>query len=505
MVLAAVVWAIVPLVVLVYHTLNHGGVVSGTDGALAGADQLFYMDAIRQSAQHVLITDHFDLALGQPVFLNPLYLVVGLTWLAGLSIQASYWLLQVLAAPVLAIGALAFVRRYLPSLREQLAAALLGVFYFSPLVALLAWTGTVSGFQRFELDFPAGESTPAWQLWGYPHAAICTGLLAATLAAAGGLAGGVVRRRSVAWMSAAGLLVGWLHPWQGATLIAVLLVLVLYERSRRLAQALVVPALATAAPMVYEAVLVRSDGAWRLDATQNTAGHVSLWMLLVVLLPIAIPAVAGLRAVRTGAFRVVAAAWPMVALAIYFGTSEFPYHALQGISIPLAALAVAGWPRLLARSRRLLAFVGAGLAALSLASGLAYEALTLRDSMRVRVAPYWLTTGERDALAYLDHAPQRGGVFADYYLGMAVPAFTGRRTWLGEWTWTPHFNRRQALADALMQGRMPASAVRRLVADSRARFVLVECDSSARVRQLLGSTVVAAHRFGCTAVYRLRR
>src|SRR5437660_139826 len=81
-----------------------------------------------------------------------------------------------------------------------------------------------------------------------------------------------------------------------------------------------------------------------------------------------------------------------------------------------------------------------------------------------------LTPGERDALSYLDRAPQRGGVFSDYYLGMAVPAFTGRRTWLGEWTWTPHFARRQALAEAVTQARMPAQAARALVARTGARF-----------------------------------
>ncbi|MGI8864998.1 MAG: hypothetical protein ACR2JH_11495 [Solirubrobacteraceae bacterium] len=54
-------WAAIPLLWLAYGTIRHGGVMSGTAGALAGADQLFYMDSIRQSAEHLLITDHFDL------------------------------------------------------------------------------------------------------------------------------------------------------------------------------------------------------------------------------------------------------------------------------------------------------------------------------------------------------------------------------------------------------------------------------------------------------------
>lgn len=36
--------------------------------------------------------------LGQPVFLNPLYLAAGLVWDAAGSIQATFWLLQLLGA-----------------------------------------------------------------------------------------------------------------------------------------------------------------------------------------------------------------------------------------------------------------------------------------------------------------------------------------------------------------------------------------------------------------------
>ena len=38
----ALAWSFVPIALLVYHTLVHGGVLSGTDGPLAGADQQFY-------------------------------------------------------------------------------------------------------------------------------------------------------------------------------------------------------------------------------------------------------------------------------------------------------------------------------------------------------------------------------------------------------------------------------------------------------------------------------
>jgi hypothetical protein len=504
--LIAVVWAAVPLIVLGLHVLRHGGVLTGADGALAGADQMLYMDEIRQSAQHVLITDHFDLAIGRPVFVDPLLLITGLVWLAGVSIAATFWLLQLLAAPVLAAGTFAFVARCLSSTRARVLALVLGLFYLSPLVPLLVWTGAVTPFQHFALIFPAGEAMPAWQLWGYPHAAVCMGLLAASLAGACAVADGSDgRRRLVVGVSAAALIVGWLHPWQGATLIAVLTALAVRSRSRAVAQRLLIPILAAAAPMLYEAILARTDAAWRIESASSAVGHVPTWMLLVTVLPLGFVAMTGIRAVPRP-MRDALVAWPVAGLAIYFATSTFPYHALQGISIPLAVLAVAAFDRQADRMRRLRAvrWLGAGLATLCVAAGVSFEAVTFADSMRSSVASYWLGRGSRAALAYLDRSRERGGVFAAYHIGMAVPAFTGRRTWLGEWTWTPDFSRRQTLADELIGGRMAPVAARALVAAAGARFVLVECEPPHSLRSLLGPMVVSERRFGCASVYVLR-
>ena len=277
----ALVWAAVPMVVLVYHTLRHGGVLTGTDSPLPGADQLFYMDSIRQSGTHLLIADHFDLVLGRAVFLHPLYLLAGIVWRLGVPLQAAFWALSLLAAPALALGALALGRGCLHGRGERAAAVAVGVFYMSPLVPLLAWSGAVGAFQRFELETPAGESMPAWQLWGYPHSAVAVGLLALALAGAASIAAGAAAsRRRLAWMAAAAALAAWLHPWQGAIFIAVAVVLAaLSARSWALGRALAVPVLAAVAPIAYEEILVHTDAAWRLDSVQNVAAHVPLWML----------------------------------------------------------------------------------------------------------------------------------------------------------------------------------------------------------------------------------
>lgn len=517
-------WAAIPVFWVALEALRHGGIPSGTDGALAGADQLYYMDSIRQSGEHVLIGDNFAIALGQPVYLNPLYLLGGALWRLGIPIQVCLWLLQGLGAVALALGAARLAAAVLPGARARLAALGLGLFYLSPLVALPALSHAIGPLTRFELNFPAGESMPAWQLWGYPHSPISVAALAYVLCGLASLtrsapssgargSGGSPGARSepprarLALMCGASALLAWLHPWQGATLILVLGALALDRRAAVPLRALVASAVSAALPLGYEAILSRSDAAWRLDARQNAVGHVPLWMLLVALGPLVVGAVGGVRSVGVQPWRTILVAWPAAAVAVYLATNQFPYHALEGASLPLAVLAVAGWRgacrRLSAPRRR--AALGVGLAAILLGAGcgVAYEAVTFRDSLASGAAPYRLADGERRALAYLDRSPVAGGVLARYYLGMAVPAFTGRHTWVGEFTWTPDFARRVALADRLMSGAMNPAPARALVLGSGVRFLLADCQVRVPLTRLLGSAVGSVRHFGCATVYRV--
>lgn len=501
----ALAWAAVPVVLLAIHTIAHGGVLSGSDGPLAGADQLFYMDSIRQSGAHGLIADHFDLVIGHAVFLNPLYLLAGLLWRAGVSLQAAFWVLKLLAAPALALAAVGVASRALSSAGARTSAVVLALFYFSPVLPLLAWTGVIGPTTRYQLLLPIGESMPAWQLWGYPHVGLTIGLEAGALLGALALAEGrgVIERRSavLAATSAAACLVAWLHPWQGATLILVLAALAAYGRSRRLALLMLLPVAAAAGPLVYEAILPHVDSAWKVDSARNAVGQGPLWTLLVALVPLALPAAFGVRAVPRGPLRVILVAWPLAAVAVYFGTDQFPYHALQGITLPLAVLAVAGWRQLRAPSSVALGLL---VAAAVTVPGAIYEVRTFRDSEHSHVAPYWFTPGERSALRFLEANPAPGGVIARQYLGAAVPAFTGRRTWVGEWTWTPQYGKRALLAEWLMDGVLPRSRARELVSSTGARFALTDCRAPASLGRLLGPLVVSKRAFGCAAVYELR-
>lgn len=244
-------------------------------------------------------------------------------------------------------------------------------------------------------------------------------------------------------------------------------------------------------------MLSHTDASWRLSAGLSRTSHIPLWMLAAGLGPLVLPALAGVRRPSDDGERMLLL-WPPIALGLYLTSREFPFHFLEGISLPLAVLAVRGWQR--ARGGRVLAVIA--VAALTL-PGLVYESIRLRRSVRANVAPYALAPGERRALSYLEGSRHPGGVLARFYLGMTVPAFSGRPTWVGQFAWTPDFDRRMLLADQLLTGGLPGPQARRLVARTGAAFVLADCRARADLRPLLGPLLVDVRRFGCAAVYEL--
>jgi hypothetical protein len=494
---AALAWAATSVALLLLHMARYGGILSGSDGPLAGSDQFLYMDFIRQSGSHLLIGEQFDLTIGHQVYLEPIYLLGGLLWRCGLSIAAAFWSLKLLAAPVLALGICAVVARSVVRPGERLVAVGLALFYMSPLVPVLRWSGAVTGVDAFRMILPAGESMPAWELWGYLHAAVAMGALAFALMGIVSLADGARSRRLIAGTAGCAGLAAWLHPWSGAIFILVTAAILLRAPSRRLLTALMAPLAAVAAPLAYLAILPHVDAGWQTLSRQNGASlaFVPVWMLVVVLLPLAAPAAWGWRAFAAGSLRTVLIAWPLAALAVYVVSPQFRYHALQGISIPLAVLAVAGWREL--RLPRL----GVLAALAAIIAGPAYEVSTLRDSLRAGISPYSFTPDDRHALAYLDQLRTPGGVLSRYYLGMTVPAYTGRRTWIGETTWTPSFAVRRAEAEAAFDGGLSAAQTLRFVRAVAPSYVLRDCGASRSLDQVLTQLPASIHRFGCAAVF----
>ncbi len=478
----------------VWQVVVHGRVWTGTDGVYL-ADQLQYLAWVRDASHHPLVSNLFVLRSTPADYFQPAIAISG-----GLSaLGLAPWLSLLLWKPVAVGGCFLAVRQYvcrsLTGLWSRRAALVLALFFGS--VTIIGGSAGV-----------IGDLFPGFLSWGYVFALMA---LAAIVAALVVYDRAHTRGRIAWWPGLLGALASSLHPWQGEVLIAIVLgaELTLWLGSRparpRLAQASLTVAL-TALPLAYYAILGRADLSWRLArvASKHTFSIWSIALAIGPLLLLALPAY-GTRPRRflPAATRV----WPAAALAVFVvsatGLSATPLHAFQGITIPLAVLAVEGYQRLGALA----------LPRSAVLAGLAVAAFTIPATVdelagaRTLAAPRagsanFITSDERRALDYLARDPQPGGVISRSYLGLLVPGATGRHTLVGDCLWSePHCASRLVAVRNLFEGTVAPEAARAFVRSSGARFLLADCRPTADLVKLLGSLIRSVHRFGCARVY----
>jgi len=485
---------------------------TGTDGPYV-VDQMQYLGWIRDSAHHVLIGDPYQLGASTHDFLHPGLAISGMLNRLGMGAWLAYLIWKPVAVLAFFSAARAFVHRLIPGTAARRFALVIALFFVSPvayLAVLLRWRGSGAAL----LHPYALEMWPGLYFWGYPFTAIAVALVPATL-----LAYERARQRGGVppIVPLLGLLCAWLQPWQGATVIAVLLaseaVMWLGHRAAGV-RLLGVTVSATAIPLLYYSILGRADPTWKLAGVVNRVGPWPWWPLMIALAPLGVLAIfAYMRPARS--FQEVAVrAWPLAAVALYgfiahSGVGTFPVHVLQGLGIPLAVLAVEAvtGSRVNVAGRAKVATAMAALAVLAVPA-FVQELRVARARINVHAGPYaqpyFVTPGERDALDYIERSRITGGVFSQTYLGEAVPALTGRATWVGVPSWTPDFKQRQADANAVFaKGTSPAE-ISRIVRSSGARFVLSDCRDSVDLANALSPWLEATHRFGCASVYVVR-
>jgi hypothetical protein len=485
---AASVWV---LALDVYHDVARSDLVwTGTDGLFLN-DQMQYLAWIQDASKHFVASDMFVLRSTPHDYFQPVIVIS-----AGLhALGVASWLALLLWKPVAVIvaflGVRAFINRTLSSRFDRRAALVLALFF-------AAW-GVVGD-----------EWMPFWT-WGYPF-----GLLA--IAAVTGALVSYDRARTerrFTWIAPLlGLVASFTHPWQGELMILIVVGAELVTCNRRDGlRRLALPAatiIATALPLLYYEALYRFDPAWH--AAQQASRHeYSLSGIIVPLLPLLIVAALAYRRRPRTFIDAATRVWLFAALAIFglsqSGISGTPLHAFDGITIPLAVLAVEA-----ARSvgfRRLPAW---RLVAVALVA-----AATIPGSVsQLKAAKYWATPEghnanfifepERQALDYLASNPRPGGVLARAtYLGLIVPAETGRRTYVGGCLWSePHCVARIIDTRDLFSGAYSPSRAQAYVRSTGARFLLKDCYSPEVLPKLLGSMLVDTKRFGCASVYEVR-
>jgi hypothetical protein len=490
--------------------LTKGRPLSGADGAFAH-DQLQYFTWIREFADHGLVGNQYDLAPDNRVFLHPGFLLSGLLVAAfGLSVPLSYLLWKPVAVVALFAGTLLYVRRLLASTGQRRAALVLALFSVMPASAFVAWTDWGGPRRQFTFDFISGEMWTGQYLLGYLMTGLAVGLMPLVLLSVESWRK-KPRGSMLAWAAVSGLLVAWLQPWQGVTLACIVVTveaLRLLRGRGRPALALALVPLAIAVPLVYYFVLGETDDSWRLASEINAAGTFPewswpWWAIVLTLLPLAAPAALAYRLPASSWQEQAVRVWPFVALAVYLApVGTFPYHAFQGLAIPLSILAVQGLASVWRRPRR--AVVVAALALMVL-PGLAHKMQVFANSIRTAGDPYYILAEEQSALDALEREGRPGGVLSAGYAGSMIPFKTGREVYVGALSWTPNWRTRQRLGDRLFEGEMGAAEARALVRSVPVSFLYGDCrpgivDLSDELRPLLAEV----KRFGCARLYVLR-
>lgn len=496
-----------------WQVLAHGKTWTGTDGVFL-VDQMTYLAWIQDASHHVLVSNLFMLGHSPSDFFEPLIAISG----AMTAIGVAPWLALLVWQPVAVIGLFFAVRAYVfrslgtrPKRRAALVLALFFIGWGAFVAESLVQTGIVA---RLQLSAITNDLWLGFWSWGYPFGLIA---LTATLTAL------VIYDHNrptnrVGWLPPVlGALASSVHPWQGGTLVLVLIGAEAIEwrrgESPRI-RCLMPTLVATVLPAIYFTLLNHLDPSWKLAQTA-ASGSFPLWMVALTVVPLALPAALAYRVPPKTYLALTTRLWPLAAVVLFFisetGLSAAPTHALLGISIPLGILAVEGVGSL--RLERRLPHPGilaAMLISVVLAPPIAYEMSTARRL----TAPgplqgqasgpgdaNFVSHSEREALTYLAQDPTPGGVLTRFYLGTVVPGLTGRPTYVGNPYYSPDYFRRIALTDELFLGVLGPSAARAEALNTRARFLLADCRSPSDLSSELAPISRSVHRFGCATVF----
>jgi hypothetical protein len=510
-------WGVFPVVLLVIHAVHAHARLTGADGLIGadgvlGADQLQYLAWARDAGSHLLASNLFSFTPSGHVYFEPLFALTGALWRIGVPLQVAYLLWKPIAAVAMFVAALAWARRTLgDELRARAAVVALSLFLCTPLAALFSWAQLGSGPLRFQLYLLGDELLPANKLWGYVPSALglalaVLALLATERAIDPGLAASqdaAGRRLSVqrgplalAFLAAGGA--SLLHPWQGPTLVVIFAGVALWRRGRNVL-ALSVPAVGAALPLGYYYVLSHTDAAWKLASHNEMIARLPPLALLAGFGPLALVMVAGVKRPRGVVIEQMLLLWILASFVTYFANDAFAPHALQGLSLPFAVLAVRAWRRL-----RLPAILGAlGIALLTI-PGLAYDARKFVNLAQSPAAQYYLTSSDGRALDWVSAKAPPGGVLAPTPFAIVVPSQTGRKVWVGHGYWSQDYSSRARIVDRLFGGRMRPAAARSFVVQTGASVLVSDCRHRASLVGALRPMLRSVHRFGCASVYVIR-
>jgi hypothetical protein len=476
------------------RVLFDGATWTGTDGVYI-VDQMQYLAWIKDASNHFLVSNLFVLHSTPADYFQPAVVISGGLTALGMSAPLALLLWKPVAVLGFFFAVRAYAQRSVAGLWPRRTVLVLTLFFGSFTLVYGRWS-------------VLGDLFPGFLTWGYVFGLMA---LAAMVWALVTYEDARTTGRRLWLPGVLGGLASLLHPWNGELLMALVVaaeVVMLAGRryGREQIRLTAATLIGTGVPLLYYAILGKADIDWKL--AQLASKHAfSFWSIALACVPLLVPALVAYGRRPTTFLAAATRTWPLGAFAIFLlsGTSlgATPLHAFQGITVPLAVLAVEGF-QILGWSRlRHPVLIGAVLVALFTIPTTVKE-LSISHSLAAptRGNANFIKSDERSALDYLAHDTEPGSVVTQPYLGAAVPGHTGRRTYVGNCLWSePNCPRRATISRALFNGSLTPAAARSFVRASGARFLLADCTTRADMRTLLGPLIRSTHGFGCATVY----
>ncbi|MCX6393984.1 MAG: hypothetical protein NTY57_03920 [Solirubrobacterales bacterium] len=519
------------VIVIVWNALFNGAIWTGALGYVF--DSMQYLAWVREGSDHFLSANLFDTAPLVRDYLNPGLIISSGLHRLGLSIPLAYAFWVPVGIAVVVVAVVKYAGQMLPKGWWRVAAILLALTYKLPIKAILE--GHVPKKSLDATTYAGFDAWPVYWSWGFSLTAVAVALLCFGL-----MRYDAVRSRGIRFsgsLAAIALFCSWLQPWQGATLLGVIIggeiigSLVLKGEDsaglRGRMSLIGTTVLFGMAPLVYYALLGKFDEAWRINGIQanNYVAGASWWTAFAILGPLIVGAAFALR-FRPERFRDVAIRlWPVVAIAqlIVIDATQIgntASHALKGITIPLAILTVIGvapWFAQAAGSRRfgklgpaLSAAIAVVLIGLLTIPGAINQVRLQLDDMKLEGrGGYAISKDDVRALNYIARSPRKGSVYASSLYGSMVPWRTDRATWVGHETWTPRFQGRSYFNEVALVGGLKSVGkgltIAQVVRWTGAAFVLQDCyHSNYYLAKALAPITKTRKNFYCATVYEIK-
>jgi len=394
------------------------------------------------------------------VLIQPFYLALGnLARLLGLPLDLVYHAARLIGAFGMVVAIWLLVARFLESPRVRWTAFLLATVTGGAgwLLYLIAPAQTTS---LAPIEFWLFDAYTFLAALTFPHFCAAILLLVGLFLSFDGWLHAPTWKLTalVAGMS---LLLGWIQPFDLLLTALVIAALTLWALVRgrlvwRQALRLIPVALAHAIPVIYHYAALESHPVWRAFNAQNITLSPPPVYYLFGYAWLLVPAISGvlyLRHARDGRL-LLPVVWTLLTAILVYVPLQVQRRYLMGVQVPLAVLAAVGLEQVYGwwsarggsqRWGRLLLTAGLLLSALSHALLLASVTLTANPASRPLL---FLTADDLDALAWLRAQPPEAVALAAFSSGGRIPAYTGRRVYLGHWIETMNFPARQRRVQA---------------------------------------------------------